>query len=158
MKPNVLSKLPQLSIQLQEIFWCCNNALTKMRERDTVRGKKQSKSSTTNMPLNLLMISTSPYSGSLQLAIKFLTDVDSWGSCFSAGQVLRSCIRTSSICYFQWCLTHTEGIVMFCASIFPSLFASFYNNTTGSLSKQFPACEPDMRYINYSVRQAVLKI
>lgn len=69
-KPKVcLSTLGKLSLKLQEAFF--NNALSKTKE-----GKKQSESSTTNMPLNLLMISTSPYSSSLQLAIKFLTGVN----------------------------------------------------------------------------------
>ena len=83
-----------------------------MREGSCEGEKKQSKSSTTNMPLSLLMVSTSPYSGSLQLAIKVLTVVDSWCSCLSAGQVVQSCIQTHTICYFHWCLAHTEGIIM----------------------------------------------
>lgn len=75
-------------------FCCFNNA-----ERRTAK-KKQSKSSTSNMPLNLLMLATSPYSSSLQLAIKPLMGVDLWCSC-SAGQVPRSRIKTCSSSYFQ---------------------------------------------------------
>lgn len=74
--------------------------------------KKQSKSSTTNMPLNLLMITTSPHSGSLQLAIKFFTGCELMMLLFGggAGQVMCLCIQTCSICYLHWCLTHTDGI------------------------------------------------
>lgn len=88
-----------------------NNKLTKW-ELVTMREKKQSKSSTTSMLLNPLMISTSPQSGSLQLAIKLSTGVDLWCSCSSAGQDTRSCTRTCTICYFQWRLTHPGSIFM----------------------------------------------
>lgn len=85
-------------------------------ERLTAK-KKQSKSSTTNMPLNLLMVSTSPYSSSLQLAIKLLMGVDLWCSC-SAGQVTRSHIKTYTISYFQWSLTHRKDISFFLSFFF----------------------------------------
>lgn len=121
-------------------FWCFNNALAK-RERLTAK-KKQSKSSTTNMPLNLLMVSTSPYSSSLQLAIKLLMGVDLWCSC-SAGQVTRSHIKTYTISYFQWSLTHRKDISFF-------LFSSVFNYFSGK-KNQFQVHESDFRSTNSSV-------
>lgn len=90
-------------------------------ERLTAK-KKQSKSSTTNMPLNLLMVSTSPYSSSLQLAIKLLMAVDLWCSC-SAGQVTRSHIKTYTISYFQWSLTHRKDISFFLSFLLSSIIS-----------------------------------
>lgn len=81
----VFSTYPKPLVKLN-FFWCCKNALANMREA-YCEEKKQSKSSTTNMPLNLLMITTSPYSGSLQLAIKFFTGVNSWCCCLVVVQV-----------------------------------------------------------------------
>ncbi len=80
-------------------------------ERGWLWGKKQSKSSKTNMPLNLLMSSTSPYYGSPLLAITLWTSEDSWCSCLSTGQVVRSCVQTCTICYFYWSVTHTESVI-----------------------------------------------
>lgn len=111
-------------------------------ERLTAK-KKQSKSSTPNMPLNLLMVSTSPYSSSLQLAIKLLMGVDLWCSC-SAGQVTRSHIKTYTISYFQWSLTHRKDI---------SFFLSFFFCLQLFLREkiQFQVHESDFRSTNSSV-------
>lgn len=109
-------------------------------ERLTAK-KKQSKSSTTNMPLNLLMVSTSPYSSSLQLAIKLLMGVDLWCSC-SAGQVTRSHIKTYTISYFQWSLTHRKDI---------SFFLFFCLQLFLRKKKQFQVHESDFRSTNSSV-------
>lgn len=124
--PKCVKHIPQtINAITRNLFCCCHNALTKMREGSCEGEKKQSKSSTTNMPLSLLMVSTSPYSGSLQLAIKVLTVVDSWCSRLSAGQVVQSCIQTHTICYFRWCLAQTEGIMMLYFSLSPVFSFTF---------------------------------
>lgn len=116
-------------------------------------GKKQSESSTTNIPLNFLMISTSPYSSSLQLAIKFLMGVDGC-SRLSTGQVIRSCIKTCTICYFQWYLTHAEGTAKYCKFLsfllfFSSLF--IYFDLTKKHSQKNQVSESDIRNKVYNI-------